>query len=457
MVLPAIKKYLNIQTSSSPLVVFRISFGLLIFFSIIRFWSKGWIDFLYIEPTYHFSYQFFEWIKPIGLFTYLIFFTCLLSALCVTLGYKYRISTSILFLTYTYIELMDKTTYLNHYYLISLLAFMLIFLPGDSKLSVGSHKKSRFENVPKWTIDSLRLLLFIVYFYAGLAKINSDWLLEAQPLKIWLMSKYELPFFGDNLLQKKWVHYFMSWGGMLYDLSIPFLLLIKRTRIFAFIMVIIFHVMTKILFPAIGMFPYIMIISCLIFFDSTFHEKIIEFISKRIKFFKKGILVSKKEDFNNSVSFNKISFSVICIFLIIQLILPIRYKFYPGELFWNERGYRFSWRVMLVEKKGFTTFKVIDKENDKVFYVDNEAYLTEFQEKQMSFQPDFIYEFANYLGDSYSSKGFREVEIHVDSFVTLNGRRSERLIKPNTNVYKVERSTFYKKYIIPYKYEIKKI
>jgi hypothetical protein len=200
-----------------------------------------------------------------------------------------------------------------------------------------------------------------------------------------------------------------------------------------------------------------MIISCLIFFDSTFHKKIIEFISKRIKFFKKGILVSKKEDFNNSVSFKKISFSVICIFLIIQLILPIRYKFYPGELFWNERGYRFSWRVMLVEKKGFTTFKVIDKENDKVFYVDNEAYLTEFQEKQMSFQPDFIYEFANYLGDSYSSKGFREVEIHVDSFVTLNGRRSERLIKPNTNIYKVERSTFYKKYIIPYKYEIKKI
>ncbi|MBJ33854.1 MAG: HTTM domain-containing protein, partial [Flavobacteriaceae bacterium] len=196
---------------------------------------------------------------------------------------------------------------------------------------------------------------------------------------------------------------------------------------------------------------------CLIFFDSTFHDKIIEFISKRIKFFNKGILVLKKEDFNYSVSFKKISFSVICIFLAFQLILPIRYKFYPGELFWNERGYRFSWRVMLVEKKGFTNFKVIDKDNDKIFYVDNEAYLTEFQEKQMSFQPDFIYEFANYLGDSYTSKGFRNVEIHVDSYVTLNGRRSERLIKADTNIYKVGKAIFYKNHIIPYKYEIKKI
>ena len=163
MVLSSIKNYLNLRTSSSPLVVFRISFGLLIFFSIIRFWSKGLIDFLYIEPIYHFSYQFFDWIKPIGLFTYLIFFTCLLSALCVALGYKYRISTSILFLTYTYIELMDKTTYLNHYYLVSLLAFMLIFLPGDSKFLVGSHKKSRFENVPKWTIDSLAITFFSLF------------------------------------------------------------------------------------------------------------------------------------------------------------------------------------------------------------------------------------------------------------------------------------------------------
>ena len=97
------------------------------------------------------------------------------------------------------------------------------------------------------------------------------------PLKIWLPSKYDIPFIGENLMQKEWVHYLMSWGGMLYDLAIPFLLIIKRTRLFGFVLVVIFHLFTRILFP-IGVFPYIMIISALIFFDSSFHNKIINYI-----------------------------------------------------------------------------------------------------------------------------------------------------------------------------------
>ena len=85
-------------------------------------------------------------------------------------------------------------------------------------------------------------MLTIVYLYAGLAKINSDWLLKAMPLKIWLPSKYDLPLIGENLMQQDWFHHAMSWSGMFYDLLIPFLLFYKRTRIFAFILVVFFHV-----------------------------------------------------------------------------------------------------------------------------------------------------------------------------------------------------------------------
>ena len=108
-------------------------------------------------------------------------------------------------------------------------------------------------------------------------------------------------------------------------------------------------------------------------------------------------------------------------------------------------------------KKGYTSFKVVDKSNNNDFYINNEDYLTEFQEKQMSFQPDFIYEYANYIGEIFSKKFGSDVEIHVDSFVTLNGRRSERLIKENVNIYNIEKSEFYKKCLIPYKYDTKKI
>ena len=188
---------------------------------------------------------------------------------------------------------------------------------------------------------------------AGIAKLNSDWLFEAMPLKIWLTSKYDIPIIGDSLLQLNWVHYLMSWGGMIYDLSIPFLLIYKRTRNFAFFMVVVFHVFTRILFP-IGVFPYVMIISALIFFDNSFHEKIINYLKRIIL----AISIYKTEKIKNEVKYttNKSALFIVSVFFAIQIALPLRSVFYPDNIMWHEQGYRFSWRVMLMEKIGYTTF-----------------------------------------------------------------------------------------------------
>ena len=173
-----ISEYFSLKESPYSLAVYRIGFGVLVMFSIARFWFNGWIESLYLEPNFHFSYLGFSWVKPLGIYTYLIFFICFFSAFFVMLGYKYRISIIILFLSFTYIELMDKTTYLNHYYLVSSLSFLMIFLPCSSYFSLDSKNNKK---IPKWTIDSLKLMLLIVYLYAGLAKVNSDWLFNAQP------------------------------------------------------------------------------------------------------------------------------------------------------------------------------------------------------------------------------------------------------------------------------------
>ena len=259
-----IQSYLNKKQDSSSLALFRLSFGLLMTVSIIRFWQKGWIQTLYLDPSFHFSFYGFEWVKPIGEFTYLIFLVCAISAFMVAIGYKYYLSIIIFFLSFTYIELMDKTTYLNHYYFISILSFLMIFLPCNARFSVDSLiYKKKYALIPKWNVDTIKFLLFIVYFYSGLAKINSDWLINAQPLKIWLMSNYDLPIIGNTIMQKEWFHYAMSWSGMFYDLLIPFLLIYNRTRVYAFLLVVFFHLFTAVLFP-IGMFPYIMIIAALI-------------------------------------------------------------------------------------------------------------------------------------------------------------------------------------------------
>ena len=427
-----IKNYLNQTQDSSSLALFRVGFGILMTLSMIRFVSKGWVEKLYLEPSFHFSFYGFEWVKPFGDMTYLLFVISCTSAFFVAVGYKYRLSIIIFFLSFTYIELMDKTTYLNHYYFISILSFLMIFLPANSYFAIDSKLKGReFKKIPKWCTDCIKMLLFIVYFYSGLAKLNSDWLIEAQPLKIWLTSSYDLPIIGSTLMQQNWVHYAMSWGGMFYDLFIAFLLLYSRTRIFAFFLVVFFHLFTAILFP-IGMFPYIMIVGSLIFFDPETHDKMIKIIGNTLKFF--GFKSKKTKLLKFKSNNNPIVLVIVTVFFIIQLCFPFRYLLYPGELFWNEQGYRFSWRVMLIEKKGITNLKVLNKEDGKSFMVMNEEFLSEFQERQMSFQPDFILEYAHHVGEYYKKNGMNEIEIYADSYVTLNGRLSQRFIDPNVNL-----------------------
>lgn len=428
-------------------------------YSIARFYLKGWIEEFYIEPDFHFSYYGFEWIKPIGEFTYLIFVVCFISSLFVMIGLKYKTSIILFFLSFTYIELMDKTTYLNHYYFISILSFLLIFIPANATFSVDNIiNQKKFTNIPRWSVDVLKLLITIVYLYAGIAKINSDWLIEAMPLKIWLQSKYDLPLIGGSLLQMEWVHYAMSWGGMLYDLSIPFLLMINKTRIIAFILVLFFHVFTLILFP-IGMFPHIMIFSSMIFFSSNFHEKIIYQIRQVITKVSKKVKPKKIEIETSDLYViykQNLTLFVVTSFFIIQILLPFRYQLYPGELFWHEQGYRFSWRVMLIEKIGYTNFKIRSPNDGTSFMVDSSQHLTPFQLKQMSFQPDFILEFAHYLGEKYSTEN-NKVEVYAESFVALNGRPSKRFIDPDINLINEQESFKDKTWILPLEDEIKGI
>ena len=148
-------------------------------------------------------------------------------------------------------------------------------------------------------------------------------------------------------------------------------------------------------------------------------------------------------------------FSIISLIIMIQVIFPLRYIFYPGELFWHEQGYRFSWRVMLMEKRGYTQFRIIDSVTKKQFYVNNDEFLTEFQEKQMSFQPDFILEFAHYLGDFYKKKGVENIKVCTDSYVALNGRKSQQFVDPEINLLDYNDSFINKQWILPFNDEIK--
>ena len=90
---------------------------------------------------------------------------------------------------------------------------------------------------------------------------------------------------------------------------------------------------------------------------------------------------------------------------------------------------------MLVEKIGQVTFKVKDSNTSRQSEVINSQYLSPYQEKQMSIQPDFILQFAHFIKKEYMEKhGFINPIVTVDAYVALNGRTSQRLIDQQTNL-----------------------
>ncbi|WP_434035397.1 HTTM domain-containing protein [Formosa sp. 4Alg 33] len=443
-------------TSPAPLVVFRVCFGLLMCISLIIFWQKGWIESLYLEPKFHFTFYGFEWVKPFGFYTYALFAICAISSVFVAFGFKYRISIITFFLSYTYIQFMDKTMYQSASYFIMILSFLMVFLPASASFSVDSlFTRRSYRTIPKWCVDSVKFLFFIVFFYSGLAKLNSDWLYRAMPLELWLSTSTNIPFIGPSILQASWFHYAVSWSFMIFELAIPFLLLYKRTRLISFLLLVANQLFSQALFP-LGMFPLILVFCAPIFFSSQWHQKGLLTLRTFLSPIRNGLHLSSAlkmtKDFQYSTP---LPIFIVGLFFVFQLLFPLRYMLYEGELFWTGEGYLFSWRTSLIEKSGVTEFRVIDSETGEECLVDNSEFLTPRQEQQMSFQPDFILEYAHYLGDHYKRQGYNQVEVYAESMVSLNGRTPAPFIDSSVDLYQQKESFKHKKWILPFKDKIR--
>ena len=438
--------------------MFRIIFGALLLFGALRFVSKGWVEQLYILPKYHFGYLGFEWVEKLpGDWMYLPFIVMIITAVFIILGYFYRLSASLFFICFTYIELIDKSYYLNHYYFVSLMCFILIWLPANRyfSLDVKRNKSIETTHIPQWTIRIIQFQLGIVYFFAGIAKINPDWLLEGQPLGVWLQAHHNIPLVG-SFLQEKWMALSFSWAGCIYDLFIVFFLLSARTRKYAYFFVVFFHIVTWYLFP-IGVFPWVMIFSTLIFFSPDFHEKLLSRLQKILTKGKKTFSTSRTETTFQPRRF--VNF-VLGTYIFIQLLVPFRYLLYSGNLYWNEEGFRFSWRVMLMHKEGHAVFYMKDKKTGRESEINNAKFLTRTQEDQMATQPDMILQYAQILKNHYDGQllhyGDQKFKIdnpsiHADIYVSLNNRLSQKFVDKQHDLTTFDYNLKHRTWLEPFK------
>jgi hypothetical protein len=414
------------DVDGASLAVFRIAFAAILIAAIARYVAHGWVDQFFVAPSYFFPYEGFGWIAPLPRpAMYALYAVIAIAAGGVLLGFWYRASAIILGCAFTYAHLIDKTNYLNHYDLVSLLCLLLAFVPAHRVWSIDALRRGYSRFVPGWSVDLLRFQLAVVYFFGGLAKLNADWLLAASPLRIWLAANADLPLVGW-ILERTWVAYAFSWAGLAFDCSVPFLLARRKTRGFAYAAVVVFHLSTAALFP-IGIFPWLMIALTPIFFDADWPRRLAGRPAAMTN--ADPVRVAALSLWRRCATVSALAADAA-----IQITVPLRHWLEPGDLLWTERGFRFSWQVMAMEKYGKAEFRVRDPQSGETWRVSPKRYLTPAQARMMATQPDMILSFARFLADDFAARGVVDAEVRGDVWVTLNGRPHRRYVDPRVNL-----------------------
>lgn len=441
-------RWLFTPVDISGMVVFRVAFGIVIACYALKQLTSGNIEFHYTGPLFHFPYLGFEWVKPWsteGMFLH--FIALALAGLGVALGLFYRLSAAALFVLFTYVFLLDRTLYNNHYYLICILAAFLNFIPLHKSFSLDAlvRPRLRSQTLPAWTLYLLRFQFGVVYFYGGLAKLNYDWI-HGFPVKMWLAADTSYPVIGQWFTEN-WMVQLIVWGGILIDLSAVPLLLWRRSRPFMFALTLVFHITNSTLFK-IGVFPWMMIFATTLFFPSNWPRRVLRM---RDPAQEKSFDASRL----NLSALQKCGVSLLMLFVALQLLIPFRHHLYPGDASWTEEGHQFAWRMMLRDKKCGIRFYAHNNKTGRAGIIDIKPFINPLQASKLSRSPDMITQFCQFLSEEFKRRGLGDTEIRVVVLASLNGRKPQLLIDPKVNMVTQQRGLHHYPWILPLEEELR--
>jgi len=235
-----------------------------------------------------------------------------------------------------------------------------------------------------------------------------------------MKGKANYPLIGE-LLQQNSVHYFIAYGGILFDGLIIPLLLYKPTRKYAFFASIFFHIFNSIVFQ-IGIFPYLSLAFSLFFFEPKIVRNL--FLKKKRFYNANEIIIPK---------YSTVLVSLFSIYFFIHLALPLRHHFFEDDVLWTEEGHRLSWRMMLRTKSGSVRYSVIDEATNNAIPIKISDYLTQKQQHGASTKPDIIWQFAQHLKQDFANKDI-SVKVYVRAYVSVNGKPVKQLIDPKVDI-----------------------
>lgn len=427
---------LSKSVDGASLAVFRICFGLLVAYEIDFKFKIGKVKELY-APQYNFKYYFFEWVPSLGeTGAHALHFALIGLGLLVAAGAFYRVSSWLLCLLLSFYFLSERTLYINHTYLYCLLAGIMASVPGHNMLSVDARygwlgtRPKVIGRAPQWAIWLLRFQMGVVYTYAGIAKLNPDWL-QGSPLNLWLPARLG----DDHWLLFDELPRLMSWGGAAFDLCVTPLLLFKRTRIFGFLWACAFHIMNASIF-GIASFPWMSIALTLLFFEPDWPRHQWPSLGRAPKRPKRARPLGKP------------GLAALLGYVAVQVALPMRPWFYPGNSDWTEEGHEFSWHMMLRAKDGIPKFYA-KFEDGRRQQIDALRYLTKRQLARIQGRPALLHQFAVFLASELERTRGERPQILVESDVGFNGRAPVPVVDPTLDLASQPHSLTAAEWILP--------
>ena len=434
----------------ASIAIFRILFGAVLFWEVWRFFSNDWVRKFYIDRTYYFKYFGFDWVQPWpDQWMYVHFAVAGILALCFMVGFLYRITSWFLFLCFAYWFLLDETRYLNHFYLVVLLIFLMALIPAHHAKSFDARRRREpwSQTIPTWCLWLLRAQVGLVYFYAGVAKLNGDWL-RGIPLRQWLARRADYPLIGP-LLETEAALWFFAYGGVLFDLLIVPALFWRRTRGLALASAVLFHTFNTWLFD-IGIFPVLMMTATLLLLPPDWPRRVcLLFAPLPADQSASGLPTTPPIRSAQSTQGRRLIEVFLVTYLGLQVLLPLRHFLYPGDVHWTEEGHRFAWHMKLREKRAKPTSTAVDPRTGESWVVDHREFLSSAQSDRVGRWPDMCLQFAHFLREHYRDRGRDGVEIHVRSMASLNGREAQDLIDPAVDLSREPRNLWPADWILP--------
>uniref|UniRef100_A0ABM5EPX2 Vitamin K-dependent gamma-carboxylase n=1 Tax=Pogona vitticeps TaxID=103695 RepID=A0ABM5EPX2_9SAUR len=449
---------LNRPTDPASLGVFRFLFGLLMALDIPQERGLSYLDHKYLDGLQVCRFPLFNFLEPLPLdWMYLVYMVMLLGALGIMLGCFYRLSCLLFLLPYWYVFLLDKTAWNNHSYLYGLLGFQFLVINANRYWSIDGLRNPRKRNahVPLWNYTVLRMQIFIVYFIAGIKKLDADWVggySMGSLARHWLFSPFRLVM-SEEMTNLLVVH----GGGLMLDLTAGFLLFFDATRPVALFFVSYFHCMNSQLF-SIGMFSYTMLATSPLFCYPDWPRRLIA----RMPACFQGLLPladppqpsqecvygeAGREERPGRASRKlglrqKLGALFTVVYVLEQFFLPYSHFITQGYNNWTNGLYGYSWDMM-VHSRSHQHVKITYRDGltGEIGYL-NPGVFT--QSRRWKDHADMLKQYATCLSHLLKNYNVSEPEIYFDIWVSINDRFQQRLFDPQVDIVQAEWSPFRK-------------